>query len=127
MRSNCKLRGDFDVQVDYALLAWPFANGVRVGLSAADLGSPGAVERTSFSTYTNFDFPGEPREVYLTHLSDGVNGITETGDVAGKLRLVRTGNQLTGYAFTSGEWVPIHTAATSTADTAIAGSVRIVP
>ncbi len=117
--SVCKLRGDFDVQVDYELLLWPFANGVRVGLAAANLGSPAAVERTNFSANISNDVPGWPREVYLAHFSDGVNGITESADFAGKLRLVRTGDQLTGYYFASGGWVPINTAYTSTNDTAV--------
>ncbi len=97
--SVCNIRGDFDIQVDYNLLTWPYANGVRVGLGAIrnNVGNPppdtfGTVERTSFG-YSN-DFPGYPREVYLTDFSDGWI-VTETTDQSGKLRLMRSGNILT--------------------------------
>jgi hypothetical protein len=112
--SICKLRGDFDIHVDYELLVWPSANGVRMGLSAG--GRHGHMERVSFSSS---DFPVKPREVYLTHFDDGVHGITATSDLSGKLRLVRNGSMQTGYYFDSGSgnWIAIHSASVTTADT----------
>lgn len=103
--SKFLLQGDFDAQVDFHLLNWPHASGVRVGLGINDA----AVERISFGT--DADFPGEPRESYLTHLLDGVNGITETGDQSGKLRFVRAGGMATGYYWdaVNSQWVEIHT------------------
>jgi hypothetical protein len=98
--------GDFDVQVDYELLAWPFSNGVRIALSI--LPGAGMMERVSFGG-EDADFPGWPREVYLTSLGDGVQGITATADLSGKLRLVRAGSTVTGYCFSGGAWVPLHT------------------
>jgi hypothetical protein len=118
--SVCQLRGDFDIQADYLLLTWPSANGVRVGLNI-DPGTgtdPGTdlTERSSFGDPTA-DHPGEPRQVYLTHYADGVQGITATSDLSGKLRVVRSGSILTGYYFSSGNWVAIHTGpADTTAD-----------
>lgn len=51
--STCRLRGDFDIQADYALLLWPASNGVRVGLLGA-----GAVERTSLGNPADFPSVG---------------------------------------------------------------------
>jgi len=112
LNSTCKLKGDFDIQLDYNFPAWPSANGVRVALSSVT----GPVERVSFGS--NQDFYGWPREVYLTHFSDGVNGIVSTTDLSGKLRLTRTGATATGYYYANGAWVPVHTAPSSTDDTA---------
>ena len=109
--SVCQLTGDFDIQVDYRLLTWPSANGVRVAL-VTDTGS---VERTSFGNFP--DFPDEPREVYLTNFNDEVSGITETTDISGKLRQVRSGNTLSGYYLVEGNWALIHTAEGTTNDT----------
>lgn len=109
--SMCALRGDFDVQVDYHLLTWPSANGVRVGLGVAQIG---AVERVSFGTW--WDFTGWPREVYLTHFTDGVQNITSTTDTSGRLRMVRTNDMTTGYYSDSGEWRALTTSSSTTAD-----------
>ena len=112
--SNAALSGDFDIQVDYELLTWPFSSGVRVGLGTVS----GAVERISFGDATN-DYPGEPRESYLTHFDDGVNGIAATADPSGTLRMVRQGATVTGFYWdaVNSQWVTIHSGPTSTADT----------
>jgi len=34
--SGAKLRGDFDIQVEFRLLTWPAANGMRVGFTISD-------------------------------------------------------------------------------------------
>ncbi len=118
--SICQLRGDFDMQVDYNLLVWPFANGVRVGLGAIRINEEvpplnyGTVERASWGSAN--DMPGFPREVYLTHFDDGVQGISTTADQSGKLRLVRSGNTITGYYFSSGYWVALHSGHVTTED-----------
>ncbi|MBI3464477.1 MAG: cadherin-like domain-containing protein, partial [Planctomycetes bacterium] len=107
--SVCQLAGDFDIEVDFQLLAWPSANGVRVGL----LTDGNAVERISFASG---EFSGQPREAYLTHFADGVAGITATSQLSGKLRQVRLGTTLSAYYFIAGGWVPIHSAATTSAN-----------
>lgn len=107
--SKCQLRGDFDIQVDYSLLVWPSSNGIRIGLG---LGIANVVERVSFGID---DFPQYPREVYLTHFSNGVQAITSTNDQTGGLRLVRSGNSLTGY-YDSGTWTALNSAYVTTSD-----------
>ncbi len=118
LASRFLMRGDFDVQVTFRLLAWPFANGVRMGLGTDHnilLPHPG-VERISFGQN---DYPGQPREAYLTDFPDGVHGITATGDMVGALRLVRSGATQTGYYLDGSTWVPIHTGPAPTADIGI--------
>ncbi|MDO8412812.1 MAG: hypothetical protein Q7S51_03360, partial [Gallionellaceae bacterium] len=111
--SICSLRGDYDIQVDYDLLSWPTANGVRISISTGS----GPIERTSFGS--EIDFYGAPREVYLTHFSDGVQGVIPTGDLSGKLRLVRTNGTITGYYYASGNWIMVNSTQTTTNDVGI--------
>lgn len=103
--STCRLRGDFDMRVDYRLLAWPPLNGIRVGLGA-DLPNPPAVERTS----------REGQEVYLTHFDDGILGLTPTDASRGTLRLIRTGKTVTGYYRSGDDWAPVHAGPVTDAD-----------
>jgi hypothetical protein len=114
LHSNFLLRGDFDVQVDFRLLTWPFGNGVRtaLGIDWGFLYPPG-VERLSFGQN---DYPGAPRESYLTDLDGGVCGITGTSDMTGSLRLVRSGSMQTGYRYRAGGWVAICSGPAPTAD-----------
>ena len=118
LASRFRLRGDFDVQVGFRLLTWPLGNGVRMGLgtdTGALLPHPG-VERISFG---QSDYPGAPRESYLTDFPDGVGGITATDDVVGALRLVRHGATQTGYYLNGDVWETIHTGPAPTADIGI--------
>jgi plastocyanin len=108
--SRCTAAADFDVQVDYSLLTWPAANGVRLGLRLIPAGggplSPGGqVERTSFGST---DYTGSPREVYLTFFAGETDGITAADGTSGKLRMVRAGDTMTGYYWSDGQWVLIH-------------------
>lgn len=106
--SVCRLRGDFDIRVTYALLNFPAFNGVRVGLVVSESGqvSSAAVERTSFSQHDALS----PGEAYLTDFG-GVTRVSTT-DKRGRLRLMRTGNTLTGYYFDHNfkEWKSISSA-----------------
>lgn len=125
LSNRCTVKGDFDAQVDFRLLNWTFSNGVRVGLAStpgpffasafSTTNPPFAVERISFGNPTN-DAPGLPREAYLTHFLDGVQGVTPTSDLSGSLRLTRTGGLETGYYMSSGSWVTIHTGPSTTQD-----------
>jgi len=125
LSSRCTVKGDFDAQVDFRLVNWPFSNGVRVGLASTPgpffaspfttTNPPFAVERISFGNSTN-DAPGLPREAYLAHFLDGVQGITPTADPSGSLRLTRAGGLETGYYLSSGNWVTIHTGPSITQD-----------
>jgi len=128
--SRCAAAADFDVQVGYSLLAWPALSGVRVGLrliSSGGLLSPGAqVERTSFGAT---DYPGAPREVYLTFDPDQgqAQGITATNDLSGKLRLVRTGDTMTGSYWHDGQWTLIHAGPSPTGAVSFALAVWSFP
>ena len=103
--SVCFLSGDFDAQVDFKLLLWPQSSGVRVGIVVTDAPTP-AVERTAFGPSEALSLP---REVYLAHFVDGVQGVTATSDLNGTLRIVRTGSLLSGYYHSAGGWTLIHT------------------
>ena len=106
----CQLTGDFDIQVDYELLAWPSSNGVRVGLHTS-----GVIMRASLGT--SADFPGRPwREWYVTDFVGAGLTFVDTSDLAGKLRLTRSGSTLTGYYFSSGNWVAVSSTQVTTAD-----------
>jgi len=113
LSTNFLFRGDFDVQVDFQLLTWPYGNGVRtaLGIDHGFLYPPG-VERLSFG---QSDYPWEPRECYLTDLNGSVCGITETSHTTGRLRLARTGATQTGY-YHSGNWVLICSGPAPTTD-----------
>lgn len=113
LRTRFLLRGNFDVQVDYQLLQWPYSNGVRTSLKAD---FPSNVERTSFGAG---EYPELPREVYYTYFADDLQGVVETGDAGGTLRLVRSGDISTGYFRAEGEWVLIHSGPGGTGDVAI--------
>jgi hypothetical protein len=116
--SVCTLQGDFDMEVDYQLVTWPptvSGNGSGIRVTLATQGAQSALmERVSFGSATK-DFPGQPRNQYVTHFSDGVQGFTPTSDSSGKLRLVRSGTTVTGYRF-SGGWIAIDSGPISTAD-----------
>jgi hypothetical protein len=97
--SRCKVQGDFDAQVEYRLTTWPPANGTRLGLGAWRSPAPP-------------DFMGRWSEVggpelYAALMADGTYA-TGTSDIAGRLRLARTGDTLAGYFYSSGTWVLLH-------------------
>lgn len=111
------IRGDFDVQVAFTLLDWPADNGVRSGVGLNLFFT--AVERTSLAPQ---DYAGFGGEFYLTHFLDGVQGLVPTVDQAGKLRVTRVGNLMSGYYWNGHEWSLIHQGPGPTAD----GLVSIV-
>ena len=110
------LVGDFDTQVDFALLNWPAHNGVRVGLIASPLTTgPGAgIERVS-------RIPGEcgGAEDYCTDIAGQVAWVA-TDDLAGTLRLVRTGSTVSGYYLDSENWVLVGSEPWTDGDTHLA-------
>lgn len=106
--SRCVLSGDFTVSVDYQLLEWPAANGVRVGLvvapSAAFDGGNYGLSRVSFGTFA--DFPGYPREV-LTADGGGAINVMPASGLAGTLRVARNGTQMTASAREGDAWMEL--------------------
>ena len=116
--SICKLRGDFDLRVNYALPEFPEFNGVRVGLSVTEsldpLVSAISIQRTSFSQHDVIP----ASEVYLIDFGGIIATTVPTADTRGRLRLERVGNILTGYYFDSqlDNWQAISSATYTTGD-----------
>jgi len=90
--SNCTLDGDFDYQVDYALLTWPPFGGVYAQLSA--FFADGGVGRTSG--------PWNPpyNQQYGSWIAPN-GGSLNTLDTSGTLRLVRKAGTLSAYVRSS--------------------------
>lgn len=108
------LRGDFDIQVDFGLLDWPMHNGVRTAVGLTDdLYDDYGMERSSLSATE----PLGAQEVYIADFGPYI--LIPTKDLAGKLRLVRSGSEQTGYYFDNGTWIPVLTDGAPTEDITI--------
>ncbi len=85
--SPCAFRGDFDVQVDYALINWPASNSY-IAISAVN---SLRIHRTGAGDY---------------RLVLGQTDITRiaTNDTHGQLRLARTGASTAGYYSSGSSW-----------------------
>ncbi len=106
---NFKLMGDFDVQVDFNLLAWPANNGVGAGIVSPLFD----VRRVANN--------GQTQETYALGVpGKGITNIP-TSDMSGKLRMKRTGSTVQGFYWDNNAWQPIgsYTDATLAADTAV--------
>jgi dipeptidyl aminopeptidase/acylaminoacyl peptidase len=114
--AQCSLPGDFDFQVDYELLQWPAASGVFAGLHAFFAGA--GVSRISsavqddYTAWSGSTFTGVP-----------------TADLAGSMRLVRSGSVLTASVRSpGGDWATLLSApADPTAAVAGMGLTAIGP
>lgn len=97
--SQCSLNGDFDYQVDYALVQWPANSGYWAALDAFFAG--GAMARTSSS----FDpFAGEQYQAWA-NTTPFVNAAANTTDTTGSFRLTRADGVLTAYYRSpGGDW-----------------------
>ena len=127
-KSRCLLRGDFDYQVDYRLLAWPATSGVRMGLWFGNIADRhwANVHRVSLAP---FEFGSDPRDSDTgTHfIGVGQNDLytriatTETG---GRLRLKRVNGVFTSYRWNAaeGQWQVLITGGSVTID----GSIGIL-
>jgi hypothetical protein len=103
--SACQLHGDYDMQVDYQLLAWPSVNGVVVGLGDDRV----ALERVSSGAYNDYDTDGE---IYWTSTSLNdtfflIGDIISTSDPSGKFRLQRVGDTINTFYYGSDAWLPV--------------------
>jgi hypothetical protein len=94
LQANCTLTADFDVQVDYSIIAWPTLNGVHFGLVAGG----DSAERASN--------PNGSDNEYASYLSGHVT-TTDTTDTTGRLRLTRVGTTITSYYQRGQTWVQI--------------------
>lgn len=101
LNSRFRLKGDFEMTVDYRLILWPPANGVRLGFEG-----PGF----SADDYTEFmikrisrgadEQPNPTKEVYAADFKENLTWSgkdVETTDDHGTLKLTRAGSVLTGY------------------------------
>jgi hypothetical protein len=124
LTSRCLLRGDFDLQADYQLLAWPPSNGISAPLSVFPgprIGTPPTspfyqIERGSAALK-----PDAPPEVYDARFQQPpgplvTRALAPTDDAAGRLRLVRTAGTLSSYYLDSGNWVLLDSGPTITQD-----------
>ncbi len=106
--SQCTLPGDFDFQVDYALLEWPSPGGFYAALSAFFAGA--GIARNSpvwGDGYVGWSGP--------------FAGMLPTADTGGSLRLVRSAGTLTAYKRSVGsDWVAVFSGAAE-AGSAVAG------
>jgi Tol biopolymer transport system component len=93
--TQCKLVGDFDVQADYQLLAWPPANGVAVTLNAVYPDGPLAIRESQAWG-----------EQYSSWISPAFTSL-QTLDTTGSLRLQREGNTATASYLAGSTWMPI--------------------
>jgi len=110
VQGKCFVGGDFDVQVDFALLNWPANNLQTIKLATADLGSG------------TFGLPGPGRfsgliDSYQMVLLSSIEGLALTTDTGGKLRLTRSGTTLTGYYHNGTNFVALASATVPTVST----------
>ncbi len=111
VKSYWKLRGPFDVQVDYALPQWPVQGHTWAGLAGDLPGDSCYVKRMSDPSYS------EGGQFYLTHFLAGQHnpetGLATTSDRAGSFRLVRDASStMTAYyrSVGSADWVVVSSA-----------------
>jgi hypothetical protein len=108
---QCQLAGDFDMQVDYALLDWPAANGLQAYLSGFTPFTPARIFRES-----------KPWGETYGAWNDPMFNAADTSDVAGTLRLVRSDGLVTTSYLAGGAWVSLNTASRPAAMTAGVGA-----
>jgi hypothetical protein len=112
LQSLWKLRGDFDVQVDFGLLNWIPQNFHTVRFSAPDLPQgPLGVVGIYRNSYTS--------EGYQMRAVNGVAADIASSDTTGKLRLVRVGSTISGYYWDGTQFVLLASSPTTTDDTGI--------
>jgi WD40-like Beta Propeller Repeat len=114
--SNCSLPSDFDVQVDYSLLQWPQGDGALAALSGFFIGA--------FVGRHGDPFAGDR----YTAFSNPFFAALPTSDLAGSLRLVRTGATLNAYVKGVGsDWIPILSAPANPGEAVVGFGLSTVP
>jgi hypothetical protein len=87
LKFNIPIQGNFSTSITYNLYTWPTPNNYEsVGLRT----EVGSVERVSNSTY------GTQSELYLTDFAGDSIASLATGNMSGRLRLIRNGTLLEG-------------------------------
>jgi hypothetical protein len=94
--TNCRLLGDFDVQVDYELLTWPDANGVAAFMNTYYGPAP------NWESISRESLPWA--ELYEARIAGSTSAVL-TNDGRGTMRLTRTGSVLAASSRTaSTDW-----------------------
>jgi hypothetical protein len=107
VRSAFVLPGDFDIQVDYNVLAGPGSDYWYLHLIAAAAGGDDPNDDLHFQVRRKYN-SGH----YYAKVSKDVGGWNSetneaTADTSGTLRITRVGNEFTAFAWTGGTWDPI--------------------
>lgn len=124
---NCRIPGEFDAQVSYRLVDWPFASGIRVGLGVhpkpLPLGSTslhgttadasGGI-LTAISARASIKSQADPEplfsggEFYIAETNGRENRPVNTSDRSGKLRINRVKNEIVAWYWDPGSrvWIP---------------------
>lgn len=107
LNSKFLVKGNFEMTVDYRLITWPEANGVRMGFEGPGF-SPDSyagfmIKRKSYGA----DEPPTPKEQYNADFDEGGGWYgfqVPTTDMSGKLKLTRVGSLLTGSFWQNNAW-----------------------
>jgi hypothetical protein len=107
INSKFRLKGDFDAIVDYRLISWPPANGVRLGFEGGPNDQGFMVKRVSFGP-DELPNQGEAYFAFFSDASQWYGNQVTTTDTQGSLRLTRVGSVFTGYfKQKEGDWTKI--------------------
>jgi Tol biopolymer transport system component len=108
VNAQCRLAGDFDVQVDYRLLSWPEPSDVNVDFDTF------APDFSDVHGMFVFD-PGFGTGI-STHFPGPTNTFVFNSATSGTLRLRRVGTTLTAYYLGLAGWTTIQSTSDSTDD-----------
>lgn len=115
VQSKFRLKGDFDMTVDYRLITWPPANGVRLGFEGPGFSADDYTEFMIKRVSRGADEPPNPtKEVFAAAFKEGTAWSAKemetenTPGEYGSLRLTRAGNRMTGsFSKNAGPWQEI--------------------
>lgn len=100
LRGKFLLKGDFVMTVDYRLITWPNANGVRLGFEGASSGPDSDDGVMLKRRNEGANQPQMPENNYSVDFATGsgwYGNMLSTTDDHGSLKLTRVGSVLTGY------------------------------
>lgn len=108
---NCRLPGDFDVQVDYRLLSGPLPDFMNVGFFASEFEGGNYIGANGMFVFNNFGYPGV--STYFPSFPALTSVYASDASLSGSLRIERktTGGvtTLTASRLSAGTWVPMLT------------------
>ncbi len=117
-QSQFKLRGDFDIQVDFNLLTWPANNGMRMGIVLSN--SNNRYRATVHRISQAGTVPGGESHTATLDTGEASEIVTRvvTNATIGRFRMVRSGSTFTSYYWDSAinKWTSILVGGNSTLD-----------